>query len=173
MMVDYTKLVREHSGYVVEATDPTDYNTIVWEITETRTTMDEENEVVVDTKVPVTPIPIEELEALFKAMELEKLKVDVAEKITQGYVSDALGSNHIYNSTIESQINIIGAVMAGVDMYYACIDENGVKDMRLHTTEQIKKVFADGVIYKQTLMSEYYSRRNFITNATTEELKNL
>lgn len=72
--------------------------------------------------------------------------------ITAGFTSDALGSSHLYASQLDDQLNLTGAVLRGLDMPYACRDEQGVKDFRMHTAEQLRHVGDDFTLYKLQLL---------------------
>lgn len=68
--------------------------------------------------------------------------------IVGGFASSALGSPHTYDSELEDQLNLIGAVGLGTDLPYRCADAVGVKEFRLHTAAQLKQVAADGAAIK-------------------------
>lgn len=72
--------------------------------------------------------------------------------ITAGFTSDALGSSHHYTSQLDDQLNLTGAVLRGLDMPYACRDEQGVKEFRLHAAEQLRQVGDDFTLYKLQLL---------------------
>jgi len=72
--------------------------------------------------------------------------------ITAGFTSDALGAPHFYTSQLDDQLNLTGAVLRGLDMPYACRDEQGVKEFRLHTAEQLRQVGDDFTLYKLQLL---------------------
>ncbi len=72
--------------------------------------------------------------------------------ITAGFASTALGSPHFYTSQLDDQLNLTGAVLRGLDMPYACRDEQGMKEFRLHTAEQLRQVGDDFTLYKLQLL---------------------
>ena len=72
--------------------------------------------------------------------------------ITAGFTSEALGAPHIYSSQLDDQLNLTGAVLRGLDMPYACRDEQGVKEFRLHTADQLRQVGDDFTLYKLQLL---------------------
>jgi len=72
--------------------------------------------------------------------------------ITAGFTSEALGAPHFYSSQLDDQLNLTGAVLRGLDMPYACRDEQGVKEFRLHTAEQLRQVGDDFTLYKLQLL---------------------
>nr|WP_177323723.1 hypothetical protein [Pseudomonas sp. P818] len=72
--------------------------------------------------------------------------------ITAGFQSAALGAPHQYSSQLDDQLNLTGAILRGLDMPYACRDEQGVKAFRLHTAEQLRQVGDDFTLYKLQLL---------------------
>lgn len=72
--------------------------------------------------------------------------------ITAGFQSDALGTPHQYSSQLDDQLNLTGAILRGLDMPYACRDEQGVKAFRLHTAAQLRQVGDDFTLYKLQLL---------------------
>ncbi len=72
--------------------------------------------------------------------------------ITAGFISEALGAPHHYTSQLDDQLNLTGAVLRGLDMPYACRDEQGVKQFRLHTVEQLRQVGDDFTLYRLQLL---------------------
>ena len=166
-MVTYPELIKNYYGITVAATDPMDYTTIVWETEETFEITENGEKRTITKTVPITPIPEADILSSYKDELIDDLDRETNEQILAGFDSSALGTPHHYDALIENQINIIGAVLVGTELYYSCTNQNGVKDMRLHTAEQIKQVFTDGVIYKQTLVSQYYQKRDAIRNAST------
>lgn len=72
--------------------------------------------------------------------------------ITSGFQSDALGTPHQYSSQLDDQLNLTGAILRGLDMPYACRDEQGVKAFRLHTAAQLRQVGDDFTLYKLQLL---------------------
>ncbi|EPZ4326337.1 hypothetical protein ACXM96_002247 [Pseudomonas aeruginosa] len=72
--------------------------------------------------------------------------------ITAGFQSAALGEPHQYSSQLDDQLNLTGAILRGLDMPYACRDEQGVKAFRLHTAAQLRQVGDDFTLYKLQLL---------------------
>lgn len=72
--------------------------------------------------------------------------------ITAGFQSAALGTPHQYSSQLDDQMNLTGAILRGLDMPYACRDEQGVKAFRLHTAAQLRQVGDDFTLYKLQLL---------------------
>ncbi|KIV66014.1 hypothetical protein SZ55_3776 [Pseudomonas sp. FeS53a] len=63
-----------------------------------------------------------------------------------------MGAPHQYSSQLDDQLNLTGAILRGLDMPYACRDEQGVRDFRLHTAEQLRQVGDDFTLYKLQLL---------------------
>lgn len=72
--------------------------------------------------------------------------------ITAGFQSSALGAPHQYSSQLDDQLNLTGAILRGLDMPYACRDEQGAKAFRLHTAAQLRQVGDDFTLYKLQLL---------------------
>lgn len=72
--------------------------------------------------------------------------------ITAGFQSVALGEPHLYSSELDDQLNLTGAILRGLDMPYACRDDQGVKAFRLHTAAQLRQVGDDFTLYKLQLL---------------------
>ena len=71
-----------------------------------------------------------------------------AAAIIGGFASSALGAPHTYDSALEDQLNLIGAVSLGIDLPYRCADATSVKAFCPHTAAQLKQVAADGAAIK-------------------------
>uniref|UniRef100_A0A6H1ZE61 Putative tail protein n=1 Tax=viral metagenome TaxID=1070528 RepID=A0A6H1ZE61_9ZZZZ len=82
----------------------------------------------------------------------QSMNVACEAAITAGFTSDALGEPHFYSSQLDDQLNLTGAVVRGLDMPYACRDEQGAKEFRLHTAEQLRQVGDDFTLYKLQLL---------------------
>lgn len=88
-------------------------------------------------------------------LHAEKVRgIDTAceKAITSGFTSAAAGAPHQYSSQLDDQLNLTGAVLRGLDMPYACRDEQGVKEFRLHTAEELRQVGDDFTLYKLQLL---------------------
>ena len=90
----------------------------------------------------------ESLLDIAKAAKTAEINAACAAAIVGGFASSALGTAHTYDSELEDQLNLIGAVGLGIDLPYRCADEAGVKAFRLHTAAQLKQVAADGAAIK-------------------------
>lgn len=96
------------------------------------------------------PMAIDYVPTLYeaKAAKTAKINAACAAAIVGGFTSSALGAPHTYDSALEDQLNLIGAVGLGIDLPYRCADAVGVKEFRLHTAAQLKQVQADGAVIK-------------------------
>lgn len=94
---------------------------------------------------------VADLAAIHKA-RTASIGKDCEAAITAGFVSAALGTTHSYSSQLDDQLNLTGAILRGLDMPYACRDEQGVKEFRLHTAEQLRQVGDDFTLYKLQLL---------------------
>lgn len=83
-----------------------------------------------------------------KAAKFAEINAACAAAIVGGFTSSALGTPYTYDSALEDQLNLIGAVGLGIDLPYRCADTAGVKEFRLHTAAQLKQVAADGAVIK-------------------------
>lgn len=82
-----------------------------------------------------------------KAAKVAAINAACAAAIVGGFASAALGAPHTYDSALEDQLNLIGAVGLGIDLPYRCADAAGIKAFR-HTAAQLKQVAADGAAIK-------------------------
>lgn len=89
-----------------------------------------------------------------KAAKSAVINTACAAAIVGGFASSALSAPHTYDSALEDQLNLIGAVGLGIDMPYRCADAAGVKEFRLHTAVQLKQVAADGAVIKLTALEK-------------------
>ena len=96
----------------------------------------------------------------------------VALAIEGGYISAALGAPHMYDSELEDQVNLIGVLALGVDHPFACVNEQGIRDYRMHTAQQIRQVAADGAARKMQLLQHATMLKYMIQQAETVEVVN-
>lgn len=103
-----------------------------------------------------TPEPYATLEQVKQAKE-EEINYACEAAIIGGFESSALGEPYTYDSDIEDQINLIGAVIAagsGLSIEYKCYDNQGVKSWVEHTPIQMQQVYMDGLVYKVTQLKK-------------------
>lgn len=86
--------------------------------------------------------------------------------ITGGFWSPALGEPHRYSSELDDQLNLTGAVLRGLDMPYACTNEQGRKEFRPHTAEQLRQAGDDFTLFKL----EHLVRANALKQQLDEAL---
>lgn len=122
------------------------------------------------------PEPLYNVEQL-KANKIDIINTSCEDAITAGFISSALGAPHTYDSAIEDQINLIGAVIAagaGMPIEYKCYDEDGTKQWHDHTPQQMQQVYVDGLVYKVTQLKKATFLKDAVAAATTiEELNNI
>lgn len=130
-----------------------------------------------------SPLPTEEqlLEAHVKDHKENKileLSNACAQDIISGFISTALGTEHMYDSDAVDQLNIVGSYVAttpdannpqGSQTYHATRPIiNGVlqmKEYKLHDNVQMKKVVLDGVAFKLAKLTRFNTMRNdLLTN---------
>lgn len=81
--------------------------------------------------------------------QTERINSHCENALTGGFGSNALGAMHRYGSQTDDQLNLIGVILAGRDVLYACRDEAGTKDYRPHTFAQIRQVGDDLTAFRQ------------------------
>lgn len=92
-----------------------------------------------------------------KEQIFQKINKLCYEEIVSGFESKALGEVHVYDSEDVDQVNLIGAVASGSDVYYKCSrNSDGLRDFFLHTNAQVKQVLADGASRKISLLQHCY-----------------
>lgn len=131
---------------------------------------------------PPVPAEAELLQAQLtriKKVKVRELSDACAEDIMSGFVSIALGSEHLYDSEDVDQINLIGATM----MLNATSDTNGVepstpyavrsivdgvtqpKQYLLHTRSQLQAVVIAGSAVKLYKLQKFNNKRDYINAA--------
>lgn len=71
-------------------------------------------------------------------------------EIEGGFISNALGQDHTYDSELEDQVNISGQVQLATDVIHKCIDNADVVDYRAHTATEMHQVGVDLASHKLT-----------------------
>lgn len=118
----------------------------------------------------VTPKPtLLELTNLWLTIELDFAKTDKIQlfsslanvEIVTGFPSSSIGSVNFYDSSIEDQVNLIGAVTSNLDLYYATRPSlnSTVKSYKMHTAAQIRQVMNDGKNFKAGILMKFGSLR--------------
>ena len=60
--------------------------------------------------------------------------------IIGGFWAQALGERHFYASALEDQLNLVGVITRALPAPVACVDEQGQREFREHTLEQLTQV---------------------------------
>lgn len=95
----------------------------------------------------------DQLDRLYSA-RVDAINRSCESAITAGFWSSALGERHQYSSQLDDQLNLTGVILAGFDSSYACRDELGVKEFRLHTFKQLRQVGDDFTAFKLQLLQK-------------------
>lgn len=114
------------------------------------------------------PPPLEEA----KTNKVQALSEQCHEDITAGFVSMALGSQHLYSSQLEDQINLMGAASIAPEvgtLDYVCADIDGVRQARPHTRAQLQQVYGDGAMHKSERIYRFHLLRAQVEVAETVE----
>lgn len=88
-----------------------------------------------------------------KDLKIAELNLECDNSL-KSFISVALGTPHSYNITLEDQLNLLSLVVANLSGFFRCkkLDEE-IAMNKLHTKEQIKKVFKDGLEFKSSLLN--------------------
>jgi hypothetical protein len=65
-------------------------------------------------------------------------------ELSNGLVSNALGSDHLYPIDQKSKLHLIGAVIGGVNQTFPCYDASSVLSHRVHTPVQLVQLLQEG-----------------------------
>lgn len=80
---------------------------------------------------------------------IDAINLWVANAITAGFMSSALGSDFHYQSQIEDQINLSGLANSGGEWPFKCSADNGATWAYVnHTSAQLKDVVSAGIAFK-------------------------
>lgn len=76
-------------------------------------------------------------------------------KITEGFISKALGSEHMYDTSLEDQFNFKSVKDASIDFPVRCRNlKSDVKTYVMHTKEQIKQVHDEFLLHKNGILKK-------------------
>ena len=104
---------------------------------------------------------------LLKDIKTNEINIACKNEIESGFVSNALGTEHTYQSEQIDQLNLIGLVASGNDDYFKADGE-----YKLHTAEQLKQVLNDGKAYKQTLLQKVNTLKSqVVASIIAEEIE--
>lgn len=108
---------------------------------------------------------------VIKSTKTNEINTKCSNEITAGFKSNALGSEHIYQSEQIDQLNLIGVVTAGQDDYFKCgvadADGNIVWNYEMHTITQLQNVLKDGKAIAQALLQKANTLKVQVANAQT------
>ena len=103
-----------------------------------------------------------------KSAKIIELKIATSTAINSGFMSSALGAPYRYDSTLpQDQINLLGAVLSGMDVNYTCTASSGVKSQVMHTAAQLQQVFKDGAGWIEFNKANFWSKAAAVNSATT------
>jgi len=102
----------------------------------------------------VADAPIEQTITERHALRIVEINQQCEAAVTGGFWSDALGHAYQYRSQMDDQLNLTGVILAGLDSLYACRDEQGLKEFRQHTAQQLRQVGDDFTAFKLQLLQK-------------------
>lgn len=121
--------------------------------------------------------------AVAKSIQLEKEKniklIEINKSctiaITSGYLSLALGVEHMYQSEEIDQINLMGAKVRGTSAPIKCsLDGGKTWNYEIHNEEQILKVYNDGAfLIEKNLLKANDIKRQLSDAKTIEDVNNI
>lgn len=86
------------------------------------------------------------------------------EKITEGFISQALGTEHIYDTTLEDQFNFKSVKDANIDFPVRCRNvQSKLKTYVMHTKEQIKRVHDEFLLHKNSILKKADEEKKTLT----------
>lgn len=116
---------------------------------------------------------------LLKRNKIIDLSNSCEKAIIGGFISNALGDEHLYDSEEVDQINLIGAVAStgptpefpnGYSIYYATRDiSTNIKSYIEHSYAQLRKVMDDGAQFKLNHLQRFHLLRTQVEVAVDEE----
>ncbi|WP_104758262.1 DUF4376 domain-containing protein [Helicobacter salomonis] len=92
--------------------------------------------------------------------------------LSKGFISSALGAPHRYDLRMEDQMNLTALIIAQIESPFRCQAVDAPhKDYKLHTKEQLKQVFEEGLDYKARVLNFYGAQKAQVESL--QELKSL
>ena len=107
-----------------------------------------------------------------KSAKTAEINSKCEKEITSGFKSDALGTEHIYQSTETDQTNLMAMIIANEDDYFKCgTEQNDIITWtyELHTVLQFKTVHKEGKDIIRTLLQKCNTLKQQVIDATTVE----
>lgn len=113
------------------------------------------------------PEPMLTLESA-RNRKIEDINQAAGDELIGGFWSNGSGQNCFYDTDIEDQLNMIGAVLANEDTYYRCFVE-GIEEKQWvpHTAAQLRQVFDDGKLWKTQILQKASQLKSLAKSATT------
>lgn len=88
------------------------------------------------------------------------------------FSSLALGENHIYDMSLEDQINLMGAIIVGNDAPVRCAKEGEEKANILHTKKQLQQVYEECIAYKNDVLNICAMLKSYLNSLDSLEAIN-
>lgn len=111
-------------------------------------------------------IALAELPAV-KAIKINALKLTARTIIEAGFTSTALGTPHTYELSAQDQANAFKIKILGLGGNITCIDANGIKTERSHSSAQVDQAFLDGSNWVNSNKSNFWAKVALVNAATT------
>lgn len=112
-----------------------------------------------------------ELLELYRSITIDSIQAEKSKRILNGFVSDCLGSNHLYLGTPEIREKITALIARGTGGKIECMDESTEEwARREHTNEQLLELFNSGVSAIELLEDIADAKVNSISSMTLSEL---
>ncbi|PAF46346.1 hypothetical protein BKH46_07705 [Helicobacter sp. 12S02634-8] len=105
-----------------------------------------------------------------KAQKTQELNAACDASI-QSFISDALGSMHIYDAKLEDQLNLLGLVGANIDSFFRCAPLTNPLDKQNlpHTKAQLKAVYNDALKTKSEAIFKCGVLKEKVKKASSKE----
>lgn len=73
----------------------------------------------------------------------------ICDSFLLSFESNALGNAHIYDASLEDQVNLMGLIISQTQGFFRCKEVGrDYKENKIHTKEQLQRVYEDGISYK-------------------------
>jgi len=100
-------------------------------------------------------VPVSEEARTHYDRQLLAINLACEKQITSGFLSAALGAAFSYDSELQDQLNLTGAIQARADTTsYPCRNEQGIKEFRDHSIAQLQQVGDDFTLIKLRLLQK-------------------
>ncbi len=107
-----------------------------------------------------------------KQEKIHEINKIAQEKIVSGFISNALGSSHLYQSEPTDQLNLLSVVqtaqLTNENQPFKCSPDNGKTwEYKEHTPEQLAQVLKDGKNIKIAILEKANQLKQQVKNATS------